>query len=668
MIANAKIHSNKNEIEAALGILSSISANSKYQLRAKAEMAYIYLNKRQDKLAFVKSYEDLVEQSPNNPNNLLSLADAYMSVQEPEKAIEMYERALEIDDSHLSTEISQKIGSALLKTHNYHLALKHYEKALKKDPNKISLRIELSELLVKLRQFSEAEKYLSQGIETLEQSISELTSMMNQVQCLMLLSKVHISTEKVSEAISDLNRARNIQNKVVQKLRGGQKETLLLQKSIAATICYSLGDLTINSDIERAATFYNEALESDESHEKSILALAEISIKKNDIEECQTHCLSLLRINPSQERAAMLLADIMFRKGNFTEAIDHFDKLLEKKPANFVALAQLIKLLRRAGRLKDIKAYLDRAKESSARVESEPGYHFCNGLFHLYSNNPRDALKELNYGRKSREWGQQAILHMIDIYLVNSGIDSTNIESIESKKNGPDNTENTNAAQKLLQELVVAPADDPNNKNYVSENKKKVIEAQIIVAKAKSKTEIEKALAQFIQVINKDKDNVPALVSMANALQLIKQTPKARNNLKRIAKMDNISEEDADEFERGWLLLANIYIGLNKNEEAQDQISKILKLNKSCSKAWELKGLIQEKDKGFKEASESYETAWKLTHEKDPAIGFKLAFNYLKGKRYLDAVDVCHKVLASHPRYPRIRKEILDVARAGIRP
>jgi len=24
--------------------------------------------------------------------------------------------------------------------------------------------------------------------------------------------------------------------------------------------------------------------------------------------------------------------------------------------------------------------------------------------------------------------------------------------------------------------------------------------------------------------------------------------------------------------------------------------------------------------------------------------GYKLAFNYLKGKRYVDAIDVCHKV------------------------
>lgn len=47
--------------------------------------------------------------------------------------------------------------------------------------------------------------------------------------------------------------------------------------------------------------------------------------------------------------------------------------------------------------------------------------------------------------------------------------------------------------------------------------------------------------------------------------------------------------------------------------------------------------------------------------------GYKLAFNYMKAKRYVDAIDVCHTVLNKHPEYPRIRKDILDKSRASIR-
>ena len=49
-------------------------------------------------------------------------------------------------------------------------------------------------------------------------------------------------------------------------------------------------------------------------------------------------------------------------------------------------------------------------------------------------------------------------------------------------------------------------------------------------------------------------------------------------------------------------------------------------------------------------------------------IGYKLAFNYLKAKRFVDAIDVCHMVLEKHPQYPKIKRDILDKARQSLRP
>jgi tetratricopeptide repeat protein 21B len=47
--------------------------------------------------------------------------------------------------------------------------------------------------------------------------------------------------------------------------------------------------------------------------------------------------------------------------------------------------------------------------------------------------------------------------------------------------------------------------------------------------------------------------------------------------------------------------------------------------------------------------------------------GYKLGFNYLKARKFVDAIDICHNVLASHPNYPKIRKDILDKARQSLR-
>merc|ERR1719378_1938513 len=127
------------------------------------------------------------------------------------------------------------------------------------------------------------------------------------------------------------------------------------------------------------------------------------------------------------------------------------------------------------------------------------------------------------------------------------------------------------------------------------------------------------------------------------------------------------NSEDAEDFERSWLLLADIFIQNGKYDMAQEQLKKCLTYNKSCAKAWEYLGFIMEKEQSYKDAAMNYEKAWKFTNESSPAIGYRLGFNYLKAKRFVDAIDVCHKVLGKHPNYPKIRKEILDKARHGIR-
>lgn len=66
---------------------------------------------------------------------------------------------------------------------------------------------------------------------------------------------------------------------------------------------------------------------------------------------------------------------------------------------------------------------------------------------------------------------------------------------------------------------------------------------------------------------------------MATAYMMLKQTPKARNQLKRIAKM-NWNTADADEFEKSWLLLADIYIHSGKFDMAGDLLKRCLNHNK----------------------------------------------------------------------------------------
>ena len=69
----------------------------------------------------------------------------------------------------------------------------------------------------------------------------------------------------------------------------------------------------------------------------------------------------------------------------------------------------------------------------------------------------------------------------------------------------------------------------------------------------------------------------------------------------------------------------------------------------------------------YRDAADHYYKAWHFDGEASAAAGYKLAFQYLKAERYVEAVDVCHKVIKMYPDYPRIREDILDKARASLR-
>ena len=77
---------------------------------------------------------------------------------------------------------------------------------------------------------------------------------------------------------------------------------------------------------------------------------------------------------------------------------------------------------------------------------------------------------------------------------------------------------------------------------------------------------------------------------------------------------------------------------------------------------------IQLVQASYADAAQVYEMAWQFDNQRNPAVGYKLAFNLLKAKRYVEAIDVCHKVISLYPDYPKIRRDILDKARACLRP
>jgi tetratricopeptide repeat protein 21B len=197
-----------------------------------------------------------------------------------------------------------------------------------------------------------------------------------------------------------------------------------------------------------------------------------------------------------------------------------------------------------------------------------------------------------------------------------------------------------------------------------------------ILLASTNKANVQQALNNFTELIGSDGSlegdknlNVGAILGCARAYMLLKQTQKAKTTLKRVVSYP-WSLEDADYLQQCWLLLADLYINQGKSEQATTVLRTVLQHNASATKAFEYMGFLREREQKFVDASANYECAWRLCRQRNPAIGYKLAYNYLKQhnhNRLFDCIEVCHAVLRQYPNYPKIKKEILDKARANIR-
>eukprot|EP00941_MAST-03F_sp_MAST-3F-sp1_P006174 g6174.t1 len=652
LVCKSELLVKQDDIDGALTLLSEIPETSPAWLKAAETRANIYLNQKRSKQQYTACYMMIVEKKPCKQSYVM-LGDSYMQIQEPAAAIGAYEEALKLEpeDSALST----MIGKALFSTHDYQNAIRYYRTALERSSRNLmrqrSLRLALAELFVKLKKWEEAKNVIQEALADEEnggneESGEDAVRLQNSVSLLLLLSKADFGEGEDDVAVEVLERALMIQNKVIQELVGVREE-----RKKAADINYEIGSYYLkHGKSKKASEYFQKGLQKDGSNESCITALAQIALDNGDCKECEKYCKTLLRMDTGNERASMLMANALFRSGNIDESLFYYRQLLEDKPANFIVLAQMVRVLWRAGRLEEAKLYIERAKKGVPKLAQSAGMNFCQGLYYRFAMQPEDAIRHFNYTRRDVEWGKEAIEQMARVFIGE--------EMWEEKEPRAD----ASATQKVITSLLRSGEESGmtgGEKSFtilqcygdlLSHNPKK----------------INVTLRKCVQIIEKQKTYVPALLCMAIALAINKQGPKARNQLKRICKIP-YKQKWGEEFENAYLMLATIYIESKKFDLALELCKRCLKHNKSCAKAWEHMGLIMERECAYKDAAEYYEAAWRYSGKRSAPVGYKLAFNYLKAKRYIDAVDVCQNVLSVWKDYPKIREDILDKAREAMR-
>uniref|UniRef100_A0A1A9WYM1 Tetratricopeptide repeat protein 21B n=1 Tax=Glossina brevipalpis TaxID=37001 RepID=A0A1A9WYM1_9MUSC len=661
-IAHAEIMLQNSNVNKAIELLAAIKPGESYYIQAKTHLANIHLLHQKDRVAFATCFTEIVEASPECESYVM-LGEAYMSIQEPDLAIQAYQKAFDLrpHDTHLAG----KLGRAYVKSHQYNKAIAFYQQALCSE-NHTGLKLNLAELYLKLKQFKNAQMTLEENEDGSHIDFLDIDGLQLRTKQLLLLARVHEKAGNTSLSLQTLKAARDNQNIVQKRISVGQSGNLYDQYKTLSKICLLMAQYwTHLKNNPEALSCLEECLKYTPNDIEILTSLARLYIQMDFMDSCREICLRILQIDNSNEAASVIMADLSFRKMDLENATYHFSQLLLVQPGYWTALARLVEVMRRSGSLLDVVPFLKRAQEATAAPDQVSGLQYCNGLYEWYTGNPNGALRHFNAARKDSEWGQQAIFNMIEICINPDGDIPKSNDLLEGNENSDSNNSRAIAlktADRLLKEL------HPRSIGLDNEILNHQLMHNFLRLASKEKYQVEQALQDFTELSARDEnqDAVGPILGMATALVMLKQIHRAKNNLKRLAKV-SWKFEEAEYLERSWLLLADIYINSNKWDMSEGLITRVLEHNKSSAKAYELSGYIAEKLQQYRDAAKHYENAWNYCGRSKPQIGYKLAYNHMKTRCFANAIEICQQVLKLHPNYTIIRKDILEKCRNNLR-
>ncbi|VDK72565.1 unnamed protein product [Litomosoides sigmodontis] len=655
MEANLKLQ--RRDVNGALEVLAAVSPTEANYQAARIKMAEIYLNEKRDKRKFTVCFKELAQNNPS-PMAYILLGDAYMSIQEPAQAIEVYETALKSNPK--DDTLAEKIGQAYVQCHFYAKAISYYEAALREGRRPV-MRMRLAELLLQLEYYEKCEEVLHEALDA-DQNPVDIARMSEHVSYWSLLSKLHFENDNWKDASTALERAREIQLSIIAKPIG-EVANLADEKKLAAKICCQLAELHWSRrDATKAIDLYQEAALLNNTDVKIMAALANLYLSLGKLDACNAQCQLILNVDRNNDDATLMMADLLYQSNEAGKATVHFTQLLNRNPNQYHALARCIELSWRRGDVEQAEKYLTSALNVNPRATLDAGFNYCKGLHEWYTGDLNAALQAFNRARRDLEWGEQATYNMIEICLNpdNKIIGGTLDYSQNGNTNNGNNREmGTKTAEGFLRELQCKPG--LNYKYQLMEN--------FILLMSGNRGNVQQALTNFLSMTETEDSevvSVGALLGSAQAYLILKQMPKAKAQLKRVLG-HTWTLENADYLEKCWLLLVDLYINQGKNDQASDILRIVLQHNASSMKAFEYKGYVCEREQRWDEAAANYQEAWRLSKCGNPTIGYKLAYNYLKSRRLFECIEICHRVLELYPDYPRIKREIMDKARASIR-
>jgi tetratricopeptide repeat protein 21B len=322
-------------------------------------------------------------------------------------------------------------------------------------------------------------------------------------------------------------------------------------------------------------------------------------------------------------------------------ASDSFEELevaFERSPTFYRTLVRLIEKCARAGDMGRLDALFARCTTVG------PGLWFCRGLRCFYAGDPQGALDAFNKCKNDPEWGEQSMGIIFRIYA------NPNRKYVWCETRPLATQKDLTAAEKILGRMEVAPDfGQLQALLYLAKNTEESVEAALEVYKYG------------------EGDDLNATIGKCQCFLRLGRQKEATRLLNGIVHGE-ASHSTFSIFVEAFLMMTFISFKEGQVDEAEKYVAKAIELNRSCAKAWELKGVLAEKRKEFLVAAEGYKKAWELGGKADLGIGFKLAVNFMRAEDPVEAIKVSRAIFALHPNYPKLKETVFLPCCAMLRP
>ena len=289
---------------------------------------------RKELLAAIACGEHLIKQDPDNPSFCNSVGVGYEQIENYEKALSYYRRAIEIDPDHAPSHYN--IGNVLLKQNRLEEGLAALEQARALDPDMPEIYIGLGLLHQKQSRFQQAAQMYAQAIKRNRDfalayaNLASLLESQHQHQEALPLRKKQVSLDP-ENANARVSLAKLL-------LRMEQPEAALEELRLAVEIRPSMPIIISLANVcrqmgqyEQAADYLKKALRFSPDNFLILTNLGNVALEMKDEQLALDYYRRAYKLNSLPE-VALKLADIHIARGEVGEAVRYFTGILADHP------------------------------------------------------------------------------------------------------------------------------------------------------------------------------------------------------------------------------------------------------------------------------------------------------------------------------------------------